>query len=181
MPPALKPIRVEPMTPEEFAPFGMVLSGSTLREPDFRDAGSTGWSYPLFVDGTPELIVVRTPYLGLRFSKLERHFHVSQAFVPLHGVRSAVVVSPPSGADHEAVPSPDSLRAFIVDETTGYVLHRGTWHSLDRYPLTPGYLDVVMLTEAETSEEVDLPDRELQRSQEVDFATTHNLIFEIVP
>jgi ureidoglycolate lyase len=170
------------MDPKEFAPYGEVLAGSNDREPDYDDAASTGWSFPLFLKGTPELIVVRTPYVGLRFSKLERHFNISQAFVPLQGVPSAVVVAPPTDlADRSAIPSPDSLRAFVVNGSVGYLLRRGTWHSLDRYPLSPGFLDVVMLTAAETTKELEKDDHtSLEHTQEVDYQAARGLAFEII-
>lgn len=179
---AILQIHVEPMTTEDFAPFGLVLAQSPDRKPDMDDAGSAGWSYPLVVDGTPQLILARTPYLGLRFSKLERHLHVSQAFIPLAGPRSAVVVGEPTGLGEKELPRPESLRAFVVDAGIGYVLHRGTWHSLDRYPLTPGRLDVVIVSEVETTAEtVSGFLGPMVRSQEVDLSLTHGIAIEIIP
>jgi hypothetical protein len=80
---------------------------------------------------------------------MERHFHVSQAFIPLGGQRAAVAVAPPS-ADPDGVPRLDAIRAFLLDGSKGYVLHQGTWHSLDRFPLHPPDARFVMLTDHET-------------------------------
>jgi ureidoglycolate hydrolase len=91
-------------------------------------------------------------------------------------------VAPPTDlADRGAIPAPGSLRAFIVDGSVGYVLRRGTWHSLDRYPLTPGLLDVVMLTAAETTRELGKDDHtDLEHTQEVDYLEARGLTFQII-
>ena len=65
---------------------------------------------------------------------MERHFHVSQAFIPLGGEHAVVAVAPPS-ADRGSVPELEAIRAFLLEGSKGYVLHKGTWHSLDRFPL----------------------------------------------
>jgi ureidoglycolate lyase len=80
---------------------------------------------------------------------MERHFHVSQAFIPLGGEHAAVAVAPPSD-DPGSVPALDEIRAFLLDGSKGYVLHKGTWHSLDRFPLRPPDTRFVMLTDHET-------------------------------
>src|SRR5689334_16790406 len=70
----------------------------------------------------------------IEWSQMERHLAVTQAFLPLGGVASIMVVAPPSDpADRKALPPPDSVRAFHMDGSRGVVLRRGTWHALRRF------------------------------------------------
>ncbi len=98
-------IRIEPLTAEAFAPFGTVIDVRD-RAPDYVAAsGTQGW-HVAFESGRPLVSLLRTPYQGLRFRTMERHFHVSQAFIPLGGEHAAVAVAPPS-ADRDGVPPLD--------------------------------------------------------------------------
>jgi ureidoglycolate lyase len=141
-------IQIEPLTPEAFAPFGTVIDVGH-RPPDYVGTSGTEAWHMAFESGRPLVSLLRTPYQGLRFRTMERHFHVSQAFIPLGGEHAAVAVAPPS-ADLDAMPQLDAVRAFLLDGSKGYVLHRGTWHSLDRFPLRPPDTRFVMLTDHET-------------------------------
>ena len=143
-------IRIEPLTAEAFAPFGKVIDVEG-RPPDYVAAsGTQGWHVG-FESGRPLVSLLRTPFQGLRFRTMERHFHVSQAFIPLGGEHAAVAVAPPS---EDAMPALDAIRAFLLDGSKGYVLHRGTWHSLDRFPLRPPDTRFVMITDHETQDDL---------------------------
>ena len=142
------PIRIEPLTAEAFAPFGKLIDVGG-RPPDYVAASGTEAWHAAFESGRPLVSLLRTPFQGLRFRTMERHFHVSQAFIPLGGEHAAVAVAPPS-ADRDSVPQLEAIRAFLLDGSKGYVLHRGTWHSLDRFPLRPPDTRFVMLTDHET-------------------------------
>ncbi len=137
-PPRIQPVRIEPLTDEAFRPFGQVL-GAGERAPDYRGGGgSYGWRVDFQADGRPRVSVSVAPFQGRRFTRLERHFHVTQTFVPLDGARAVVAVAPPTDpADREAIPAPETVRAFLIDGTRGYLLWKGTWHSIDRFPLDP--------------------------------------------
>jgi ureidoglycolate lyase len=146
-------IKVEPLTEAAFAPFGEVISAKG-RSPDFRgESGTEGWAID-FRSGTPLVMLLRTPYLGLRFSKLERHFNLTQAFLPLGGSPAVLAVAPPGPADRDAHPAPGDVRAFLLDGTVGYALGRGTWHSLDRFPLYPPATQWVIITDRETQDDL---------------------------
>jgi ureidoglycolate hydrolase len=167
------------MTPEAFAPFGQLLMIRADRTPDYDDADSTGWRYPVDLAGTPELVVVRTSFVGRRFSRLERHIRLAQAFVPLGGTPSAVAVAS-STPNPDTPPSPESVRAFAISPGVGYMLHPDTWHSLDRYPLWPGELVVVMLTSTQTTDEaMSVPQTDWRLTQEVDYLA-EGVEFELV-
>jgi len=121
------------MTAESFAPFGTVM------EPKSRPAdGRRFFSVPCEINGRPTLDVIWQPAAELTFSLLERHFNVTQTFVPLEGSPAVVAVAPPTDpSDPTAIPPPDAVRAFLTEPGRGYAYHVGTWHSLNRYLLAP--------------------------------------------
>ena len=61
-----------------------------------------------------------SPSRGRRFRLLERHFAVTQAFIPLEGAPAVVAVAPPTDPDDpEAIPKPEEVRAFLIDPGKG--------------------------------------------------------------
>ena len=49
-----------------------------------------------------------------------------------------MAVAPPTDEnDPTAIPDPNDVRAFLIDGTKGFAYKKGTWHSLDRYILSP--------------------------------------------
>src|SRR5262245_3399489 len=146
-------VRIEALTEEAFAPFGQIVSAKE-RAPDFRtESGTEGWAVD-FRSGRPLLMVLRTAYQGLRFSKLERHFQLTQTFLPLGGSPAVVAVARPSSSDRTVIPDRTEVRAFLLDGTQGYALAPGTWHSLDRFPLYPPDTRWVIVTDHETQEDL---------------------------
>lgn len=139
-------ITAEPLTAERFAEFGEVLSPRPSAEPDFIGHASVGWDSALYVSGRPQLLVLRTPFVDCRVPLLERHPHVTQAIIPLSTARALFLVAPPASR-----PDLVDLRAFLIDGSCGYLLHRNTWHSPDRYPVSPPGADYALLTEWETT------------------------------
>jgi ureidoglycolate lyase len=174
-------IRIQPLTAEAFAPFGTVIDVGE-RAPNYVAAsGTEGW-HVAFESGRPLVSLLRTPYQGLRFRTMERHFHVSQAFIPLGGQRAAVAVAPPS-AEPDEVPRLDAIRAFLLDGSKGYVLHKGTWHSLDRFPLRPPDTRFVMLTDHETQADLTAAygaGKPATLTQEVDLERVFGVTIELV-
>jgi ureidoglycolate lyase len=147
----LHEVRIEPLTAEAFAPYGRLIAARDAA-PDYHGAsGTQGW-HVAFESGRPLLSVLRTPQLGLRFTKMERHLHVSQAFVPLGGSAAALAVAAPT--PDRACPRIEDIRAFLLDGSRGYVLHVGTWHSLDRFPLAPPDTTFLMITDHETQSDL---------------------------
>jgi ureidoglycolate lyase len=171
---------VEPLTEEAFAPFGQIVSAKA-RPPDFQtESGTQGWAVD-FRSGRPLLMLLRTPYQGLRFAKLERHFDLTQTFLPLGGSPAVVAVAAPS-ADRSAVPAPAEVRAFLLDGTMGYVLGPGTWHSLDRFPLYAPDTRWVIITDHETQDDLLAAyggRGGWQRTQEVDYRARLGLEFAL--
>ena len=172
-------VKVELLTEEAFRPFGEVL-GPRARPADFQGLNSVGWKTGFDSSGPPVIMVLSSRYAGLRFSKLERHLNVTQTFIPLGRVPAVVAVAPPGDGDPAAIPAPEAVRAFLIDGSAGYVLKKGTWHSLDRYPLYPPSAEIVIVTSRDTQDELETVEREQRRlTQEIDYAAQFGVIFEL--
>lgn len=150
----LRTLKVEPFTEESFAPFGVVV-GPRATPAEFKGSASEGWLLDFQAQGGAQLMYSRFHHQNMRFSVLERHFGVTQGFVPLNGTPLVMVVAPPTArSGPQATPDPGSLRAFLLDGSRGLLMHEGTWHTLDRYPVRPPYVDVLFLTARATQEEL---------------------------
>lgn len=177
--PRLVPIKAELLTAEAFAPFGELLS-STARPADFNGLNSDGWKAAFTATGSTLIMTLSSRYSGLRFGKLERHLNVTQTFIPLGRIPAVVAVAAPTDDDPAAIPAPEDVRAFLIDGSVGYVLKRGTWHSLDRFPLYPPSAEIVIITSQDTQEELEHAPRETWRlTQEVDYTARFGVTFEL--
>ena len=157
--PAPAPLRhrlaIEPMTAESFAPFGRVLESS--EEPAERRVMTP---LPFDCDGRTTVHAIWQPCAGRSFSRLERHFGVTQTFVQVAGSPSVVCAAPPTDlAEPGAVPRPTDVRAFLIDPGRPFAFARGTWHSLDRYVLSPpGATFVILNVDPNPTQIVDYAD-----------------------
>jgi ureidoglycolate lyase len=160
----LHELTIEPLTAKAFKPFGKVLDAPQ------RPANRRTLVYDkgFGVDGKTTLGVIWQPFSGLTFSRLERHFNVTQAFVPLSGSLAVVAVAAPTDCDDPAaVPTPAQVRAFLIDGSVGFRYHVGTWHSLDRYVLHPPGATFAIINV------------EPNPTQVVDYADTFGVVFKI--
>ncbi len=173
-------IKAELMTEESFRPYGALLTNRS-GPPDFHGLMSEGWKTPFEIDGTPMLMVLVSRFSGMRFTKLERHFGVSQTFIPLGHVPALLAVAAPTDpGDPGAIPKPEDVHAFVIDGSCGYVLKRGTWHSLDRYPLYPAESRIVILSSNETQVELETADQATWRlTQAVDYEERFGVSFRL--
>ena len=134
-------LAIEPMTAESFAPFGWVTESSGMPD-DRRIMTPSRFEY----DGRITIHTIWQPHVGRTFSRLERHFGITQTFYQLSGSPSVVCAAPPTSLDNpSAIPRPQDVRAFLIDPGTGFSFARGTWHSLDRYVLAPPGATFVIL------------------------------------
>ena len=148
-------LAIEPMTAEAFAPFGWIAEPSAMPG-DRRVMTPSRFE----CDGHMTIHTIWQPRAGRTFSRLERHFGVTQTFFQLSGSPSVVCVAPPTDPDDpDAVPTPDALRAFLIDPGRGFSFARGTWHSLDRYVLAPpGATFVILNVDPNPTQIVDYAD-----------------------
>lgn len=173
-------VKAELMTEESFRPFGALLAPRS-EEAGFHGLMSEGWKTPFEIDGSPLFMTLVSRFGGMRFTWLERHFGVTQTFVPLGAVPALVAVAAPTDpGDPEAIPKPEDVHAFVIDGSCGYVLKRGTWHSLDRYPLYPAESRLVIISSQETQVELESADPARRRlTQQVDFESRFGVTFQL--
>jgi ureidoglycolate lyase len=176
------PIAIEPLSEDTFAPFGAII-GPSSTPPIFRNAKLHAWRMAYESNGPSELMFDRYFHQPLRFSTLERHFAVTQCFIPLGHVPTVMVVAAPTDpSDRRAIPPPEALRAFLFDVDYGLMLWRGTWHALDRFPVNPPHADFALLTCENTQRELEKEKRDGSRptlTQVVDYATLEEIHFTI--
>ena len=94
----------EPMTQQAFEPYGQIIDAPE-HPADYR---------PMFpvefrCDGRPTVNVIWQPQGALSFSRLERHFAVTQTFFQLSGAPAIVCFARQTGSDIESLPDPDTV------------------------------------------------------------------------
>ncbi len=148
-------LALEPLSEAAFAPLGHLVGGPD-RPADFEADHLWNWRVPFEADGTTQVLLIRYKFVAPNFSVMERHFHVTQGFIALGDMPSAMVVAPPTDPDDPgAIPPPEALRAFTLTGEAGVILHRGTWHALQRFPLRPPHVDVAFLTDTATQADIE--------------------------
>lgn len=159
-------VPVAPMTPSAFAPYGEAFG--RMEALPARVMAATGFEH----EGRITLGTIWNPAGGHVFSRLERHFGVTQAFVQLSGAPAVVCVAPPSDRDDpEALPDPRDVRGFLIDPGQGWLFHRGTWHGLDRCVLAaPGATFMIVNVAPNPTQVVDFAARESSMHEDLDTA-----------
>ena len=162
-------LTIEPMTAASFAPFGWLLESSETPA-DRRVMTPSAFE----CDGGTTIHTIWQPSKGRSFSRLERHFGVTQTFFQLSGSASVVCVAPPTDLDDpSAIPRPEDVRAFLIDPGKGFSFGRGTWHSLDRYVLAPpGATFVILNVDPNPTQIVDYLDGTSLRFSDLDTDST---------
>ena len=67
-----------------------------------------------------------------------------------------VVAAPTEPMDRPVKPKVEDIHAFLNDGAQGIMFWRGTWHSLDTYPIRPPYTNVAFISEVETQQEIEV-------------------------
>lgn len=117
-------IHAQVADPEAFAPFGEFVA-APARHGDRRPYSA--WLAP--IEGLAPSFhtnLVPAAHAPVRLTRVERHPHAAQVFLPLVGGRYLVVVAP-STAD--GAPDAAGARAFVVPATLGVAYRRGVWHA----------------------------------------------------
>lgn len=131
-PVSASPLRLQPLRPDAFAPFGQVVAlgdlplkpvnegrGTRLDLPEARPSDARA--------GRPATALYRlapSP-LPLQVSLLERHVLTEQVFWPLSAGRFVVVVCPSRAGGSPRV---QDLVAFMAEPGQALVYAAGTWH-----------------------------------------------------
>jgi ureidoglycolate lyase len=121
-------IRLEAVTAEAFAPFGLLLPAPAPGQPRLELSGELA---NLRETAKPRLSLATTAprALPLTAIEMERHVYSSQTFVPIDCAGYLVMVAP-HGADDR--PDPAGVKAFRVPGHVGVHYFANTWH----HPLT---------------------------------------------
>ena len=136
-------LTVQPMTRENFAPFGELLNERGQIEVDLDR-------------GRANIVAQTVESRPMTFDFLGRHQRTEQVFSPLGGAQSIIAVAPPSNLDSE-VPDAERMAAFLVDGACAFKLHRGTWHT-SAFPVGPCATFLVLDREGTLEEDFDLRD-----------------------
>ena len=106
-------LKVQPMTRESFAPFGVLIDSRGSVEIDLGD-------------GAPSLTGATSEKRPFHFDFMARHRRTMQVFSPLAASQWVIAVAPPN--DRNA-PDVERISAFLVDGRLPYAYHKGTWHT----------------------------------------------------
>jgi len=105
-------LKVQKMTRESFAPFGVLIDSRGAVEVDLGQA-------QCLTGATAE----RRPFA---FEFMARHKQTMQVFSPLVGSQCVIAVAPPN---ESGTPDVEKVTAFFVDGRLPYAYRRGTWHT----------------------------------------------------
>lgn len=120
----VRPIAVNRLTPEAFAPFGQVIAPIEDGVPFGPEDAQLD-----LTQGTPRLYIMRLPRKGLRFKQITRHRAVTQCLASF-GNSWFIGVAPPYKLDDpEAQPALEDIKAFKIPAGVAIKLHRGSWHA----------------------------------------------------
>lgn len=128
-----RPITIEPLSREAFAPFGEVIATEGVDAFAINQGRTQRFHalarIELLGEGAQGILSIfrGQPLEPLNIALMERHPLGSQAFIPINGKAFYAVVAPPGDFDESR------LRAFLVTGSQGINLRAGTWHA----PLLP--------------------------------------------
>ncbi len=138
---------IVPVTAEAFAPFGRLFAPSGARS--FGRDNFDGWIMPFRAEGPARLQYVRYKPRANTVELIEQHLFVTETRQQISGPHCVLVMAPPSPEP----PAPEAMTAFDLSGY-GIMLHPGTWHSIDAYPLGPEPGDYLFLSEEATVAEL---------------------------
>jgi ureidoglycolate hydrolase len=116
-----KPLKAQPITVENFAPFGQVIFPTADGQPFGPEDAQ------LKLDqGTPRFYIMRLDNRGTRFRAITRHRQCTQCLGSLAGKDWLLGVAPPGEAER---PDPETIQAFHIPGHCFIKLEVGTWHA----------------------------------------------------
>lgn len=135
-------IRIQPLTPDAFAPYGDVLD--CTGDPDrIINQGNCGRYHNRakldFVDGQAgiSLFKAKARDLPYKLEMVERHPQGSQAFIPMH--MSPFLITVAQNVDKR----PRNPLAFVSQPGQGINFHKNVWHGVLTPLSEPGLFAVV--------------------------------------
>lgn len=141
-------VLIEPVSPENFRPFGHIMARSSYT-PEFFGPDYSSARIPLVLGGQADLTMLRHPYGPVACSTFEKHPTITEVRVPLDNVPSIVFV-----ADTKDIPQPEDMRGFLVDGETAMLIGQDIWHSAS-FPLDPRGAHFILVSDRETEGELE--------------------------
>jgi ureidoglycolate hydrolase len=115
---------VEELTPEAFAPFGVVLRPLADGTPFTAEEAALDLSA-----GTPRFYLMTLEDKPPRFTRITRHLETTQTLMATGGREWFLAVAPAGDLDEAGTPRLEDVRAFRITGDVAVTLHKGTWHS----------------------------------------------------
>ena len=117
----MRSLPATPITPENFAPFGQMITASEDGTPYGADDAQLSLNR-----GIPRFYIMRLHHRGQSFSSITRHKQCTQCLGSLEGKSWMLGVAPPSSASQ---PDPNTIQAFRIPGNCFIKLNVGTWHA----------------------------------------------------
>lgn len=153
-----------PATPETLEGYGWLIAepGDTIRDKiDFYDEVKVAQPARFEANDDVCLNLVSFAPRDMAVRWMEYHVKHTQTFVPLGGKPFVMVLGKPTAFDEngnpvetaDALPDPDSVKAFYFDGSGGIVMKVGTWHEVP-FP-TKGETHFVCICTNETNDNLE--------------------------
>ena len=117
-------LEAEPLTPDAFLPFGVVLHALEDGTPFTSEEAALDVS-----EGTPRFYLMTLRDKPLRFTRITRHLHTTQTLMSVGGSEWYIAVAPAGNLSKDGIPFLEEIRAFAVPGDVAITLKKGTWHS----------------------------------------------------
>jgi ureidoglycolate hydrolase len=117
-------LKVRPLTPEAFRPYGQVLES---KQPVFPEVEPGEGRVAL------ELLKLKRPTNPRRISMMAVHFSYNQTFIPVRGTMALIVAPPPRNPDagHDNYEIDYArIAAFFIEPGQAAFIDKGTWHGV---------------------------------------------------
>jgi ureidoglycolate lyase len=123
-------LKVQPLTKKSFVPFGVILTSEGRERLPINTYGDKLDLYrePFASDQPVEWFIVQGRVREMQALFLERHQHITQAFIPLNGDGFIMVVARADAPETNGLVNLDELHAFEIPGNTAIQLYRNTWH-----------------------------------------------------
>lgn len=123
-------IKVQPLTPEAFAPYGSAIYIPTDGNPDRPTDRFNFWPKLCTFDcddGVFQVGVSTFFKRPFRTMDLERHYHTEELMTPLNG-SIIIVFAKNEGLEPGEKANYKDAEAFLIRQDQGVVVKRGVWH-----------------------------------------------------
>lgn len=127
---SIKQIKVQPLTPEAFAPYGKAIYIPTDGNPDRPTDRFNFWpklSLYQCDSGVFQIGVSTFFKRPFRTTSMERHYKTEEFMTPLNG-SIIIVFAKNKGMEPGEVLDYSQAEAFLITQEQGVVVNKGVWH-----------------------------------------------------